>query len=154
MKRKRFYFDRWRENNCLKTLEDWDNWDEYFKRSSNLQREGRGNYMNIKKGEDSANIFKRLFLRVWIQEQCGVSMDGVKQNAMAKWISSLDGGIYPVNAQAVSSARKVRIIYGQFPITSRVAKLLKHLVKRFPTFKYEQLFNKDSLEELRRLMKG
>ncbi|GAA6173831.1 hypothetical protein NBRC116592_35010 [Colwellia sp. KU-HH00111] len=153
MKRKRACFDVWRETNCLKTLEDWDNWDEYFKLSTSLKREGKGNHMNIRKGEDSANIFKRLFLRVWIQERCGLSIDGMRQNAMAKWISSLEGGIYHVNAAAMSSAKKGKIFYGKFPITSRVAKLLKHLVKRFPTFEYEKLFNEDSLEELRRLMK-
>ncbi|MCJ8320955.1 MAG: hypothetical protein HRT52_19980 [Colwellia sp.] len=153
MKRKRACFDTWRENNCLKTLEDWDNWDEYFKLSTNLKREGKGNHMNIKKGEDSANIFKRFFLRIWMQEQCGVAKGNMKQNALAKWISSLDGGIYPVNAAAVSAAKKEKIFYGKFPITKGIANLLKHLVNRFPTLDYEPLFNKEALDELRRLMK-
>lgn len=153
MKLKRACFDVWRENNCLKTLEDWDNWDEYFKLSTNLKRKGKGNHMNIKKGENSANIFKRFFLRVWVQEQCGVTTEGVKQNAFAKWISSLDGGIYPVNAAAVSSAKKEKIFYGKLPITRGIANLLKHLVKRFPAFDYEPLFNEEALDELRRLMK-
>ncbi|MGX9462366.1 DNA polymerase [Shewanella sp. A14] len=152
MKLKRSRFDAWRINNCLKTEEDWDNWEEYFKLSTSLQRIGKGNFMNIKKGENITNVFKRLFLRVWVQELCGVTIDGMKQNAFAKWMSELDEGIYPVNAAAISSAKKSEVFYGRFPVTHRVIKLLKHLVKKFPTFDYEKLFLPDDIEELRRLM--
>ena len=150
MIRKRQRFDAWRENNCLKTEADWDNWLEYYKLSTSLKNTG----IRIIKGENSADVFKRMFLRVWGKEQCGVKMD-MKQSHFAAWLSNLDDGAYPTKPSAVSSAKKedaCPVIYGIFPATELIAKLLKHLVERYPSFDYETLFKPDDIGELRQLM--
>lgn len=150
MIRKRQRFDAWRENNCLKTEMDWDNWLEYYKLSTSL----KGTAMRIIKGENSADVFKRMFLRVWGKEQCGVQMD-MKQSHFADWISSLEGGCFLTKPSAVSSAKKegaCPVIYGIFPATERITKLLTHLIERYPSFDYESLFKPDEIDELRQLM--
>ena len=151
MKLKRQRFDAWcKLGNNLKNEQDWANWYEYYKLSTSL----KSTAMRIIKGEDSANVFKRMFLRVWGKEQCGVVMD-MKQSHFAQWLSELDGGAYPTKPSAVSSAKKedaCPVIYGIFPATERIAKLLKHLIERYPSFDYEPLFKSDEIDELRQLM--
>tara|TARA_R110001592_G_scaffold204892_2_gene455195 strand:- start:501 stop:3368 length:2868 start_codon:yes stop_codon:yes gene_type:complete len=148
---KRQRFDGWcKLGNNLKNEQDWANWYEYYKLSTSL----KGTAIRIIKDEDSANVFKRMFLRVWGKEQCGVIMD-MKQSHFADWLSNLDDGAYPTKPSAVSSAKKegaCPVIYGIFPATERIAKLLKHLVERYPSFSYEQLFKPDEIDELRQLM--
>jgi hypothetical protein len=148
---KRQRFDSWcKLGNNLKNEQDWANWYEYYKLSTSL----KGTAMRIIKDENSANVFKRMFLRVWGKEQCGVVMD-MKQSHFAQWLSELDDGAYPTKPSAVSSAKKedaCPVIYGIFPATGRIAKLLKHLIERYPSFSYEQLFKPDEIDELRQLM--
>lgn len=152
MIRKRQRFDAWREDNCLKTEGDWDNWQEYYKLSTSLKNTG----MRINKGEDSANVFKRMFLRVWAQEQCGVKQD-MKQSHFATWLNALDDGAYPTKPSAVSSAKnmdKCPVIYGILPVTKKIISLLKHLLVRYPKFEYESLFKPCDIDELRECMKS
>lgn len=154
MKAKRAKFDAWRESHCLKTLDDWEDWQEYFKISTSLHRKGaKGNFMNIKKEENSGDVFKRLFLRVWVQEACGVEKD-MKQNEFAAWLSSLDDGAYLVKPVAVSSAKKEKVIYGKMPATVKIARLLQHLIKHYPKFEYELLFKSSEISELKQLMQN
>jgi hypothetical protein len=40
------------------------------------------------------------------------------------------------------------LLYTAYPATERIAKLLKHLVERYSSFSYEQLFKPDEIDEL------
>tara|TARA_R110001583_G_scaffold59932_9_gene178468 strand:- start:13570 stop:16401 length:2832 start_codon:yes stop_codon:yes gene_type:complete len=147
MIQKRQRFDAWRSGHCLKTEDDWDDWMDYYKLSTFLN-DGE---MRINAGETSAGVFKRMFLRVWVQEACGLEKD-MKQAELAQWLSALDDGIYFTKPSAVSSAKKSDIKYGLFPATPLIASLLKQLVKRYPTFEYECLFHHSEVAELLELM--
>lgn len=147
---KRTCFDVWRETNCLKTMLDWDNWEDYFKLRVSLKNTS----IRIQQGEDSAGLFKRMFLRVWGQELCAVERD-MKQAQFVRWLNSLDDGAYKTNASAVSSAanpEKSKVIYGELLVTHRIVRLLKLLVKQYPKFEYERLFKHTDIAELHRLM--
>lgn len=79
----------------------------------------------------------------------------MKQAEFVRWLSTLDGDTYKTNASAVSSAanpEKSKVVYGELPVTHRIVRLLKLLVKQYPKFEYERLFKRSAIAELRRLM--
>ncbi len=62
-------FDSWRANdNCLKELEDWDEWEEYIE-SSIAKRHSK---MRLQDGEKSDGILCRNFLRAYARESHGL----------------------------------------------------------------------------------
>lgn len=131
-------FEVWRETNCLKSMEDFEAWEDYFKLSTSL----RGTGVKVLKGENSATVFKRMFLKVWAQEQCGVKRD-TTQAEFARWLSGLDNGQYTTTSSAVSTAgnlAKSKIVYGVFPTTVKIERFLDLILKRYSKFEYRALF--------------
>jgi hypothetical protein len=146
MVQKRQRFEIWRENNCLITMDDYENWEDFYKLSSSLQ----GTDIRVLKGDDSITVFKRMFLRVWAQEKCGIVRD-MKPGEFSKWLTSLSNGLYTTTPSAMSSAgnpEKSKVILGVFPVTSKIIRFLQLMINRYPNFKYADMFNSGALREL------
>ena len=56
-------FDGWRENNCLKTLEDWNSWDDVYESATALQ----GSKMRVCE-DGSLGILSRILTRSLVQK--------------------------------------------------------------------------------------
>tara|TARA_R110000772_G_scaffold266009_1_gene387957 strand:+ start:10891 stop:13746 length:2856 start_codon:yes stop_codon:yes gene_type:complete len=146
MIKKRQRFEIWRENNCLITMDDYENWEDFYKLSSSL----KGTDIRVLKGDDSIAVFKRMFLRVWAQEKCGIVRD-MKPGEFSKWLTSLSNGLYTTTPSAMSSAgnpEKSKVILGVFPVTSKIIRFLKIILNRYPNFDYAAMFNSGALKEL------
>ncbi|ALO36140.1 hypothetical protein CMT41_16430 [Colwellia sp. MT41] len=126
----RLFFTRWRANNNMKTLADYASWDEFVKlrRTKNLKG------VNLKVDETADAFLVRLFLRVIAQEQFGVTLG------------------YGVKPNAISSAKKAKVITGAVPLTANVIKVLKLILIIFPDFDYQAMIAPEYHLELKQLM--
>jgi hypothetical protein len=141
----RLFFTSWRGNNNMKTLVDYASWDEF----SRLMRAKHLKRVNLKKGESSDAFFVRLFLRVIAQEQLGISLEGISRKAVAQWLTEIG---YEVKPNAISSAKKPKLITGAVPLTDNVLKLLKLILIKFPAFDYLAMIAPEYHLELKDLL--
>ena len=155
MEFERVCFARWRLQRCLKTLNDWDHWIDYIamhhaRRSYNARRRDPNMaVVKIKINEQSDQFFKRLFLRVYAQGELGLEGGKLNLKELAEWLT--ESG-YETKPATVRSAKRLKLAVGVIPVTTQSIKLLRLIMTKFPQFKYESMFNPDSLEELRSSM--
>jgi hypothetical protein len=64
----RVRFNRWRKTNCLKTMDDWHKWNEFFEASKGLKACG----LRLKAGEGTEGVLHRMFLRAYAQKKLGL----------------------------------------------------------------------------------
>lgn len=141
----RTYFDQWRENNCLKTMEDWDNWMDFYKVRCYLKG------TDAKYLEDgSEGIFKIQMLRAITQGKWG--LPEVPERAPRGYYPALmeklaKAGIHITNTQDLSNAKQRRLLESALPITPRMLPLLSWLVREYPTTDLTLVFHSDQVDE-------
>lgn len=142
----RLRFDRWRKNNCMKTMDDWINWQDRLA----MSKASNNKSINLKKDETSDNLMARLFLRFYGHEQAGIGKSDISAPQLALWLTELG---YPIKATAVRSAGRSKLIEGAVPLTELTIKLAKLLVAKFPNFNPERLFVASTRPQLREALK-
>lgn len=133
-------FDAWRQDNCLKSLDDWEDWLNFYP----IYRSTRGKNIRIKRNDRADTLFARLFLRVYTQEALGVKRD-MTNAAFAAYMTALG---YETKPSAVGSAKRAKLVTGAIPVTSSSVELLRALLERYPSFEYQQFFDPEGHEEL------
>lgn len=136
--------DSWREENCLKSMEDWESLEDYITVAQLTQ------YSSItpKPKESVDQFFLRMFLRIYMQGK-----NNLKRNKTYKEIVKLfaDKG-YKITNNTLSYSRDAEVAYGIIPVTARTMRLLKVLLELFPEFDYEPMFvQKDRITIKKRL---
>jgi hypothetical protein len=153
-------FDGWRVNRCLKRMDDWADWEDYFACRSltttrGLQyrylKDSNGKYLLTKDkqkiGEGSDGLLRRLFIRALMQDQCGLNSDCIERKALAELLTAYG---YDTKPEEVRGAGRAKLVFGCVPVTEKSLELLRVLLKDFPEFKYASLFEQSKKEELQR----
>ncbi|MGC2857563.1 DNA polymerase [Novispirillum sp. DQ9] len=144
----RALFIGWRHTTgrCLKSTEDWVDWEDY--RLSTLAARQAGRRARRTAG-GSADDLKRQFLRALVRGDWGLSLGGQTYADIAEWLTVAG---YRTSVSAVKNARRgadnsERARRGDAPLvpqsvaaTERTLGLLKVLLERFPDFQYRQAF--------------
>jgi hypothetical protein len=143
----RTIFDNWRNNgNCLKTLENWYEWDDYVAVSIAKSH----SKMRLQDGEKSDGILCRNFLRAYARESHGLKRT-MKNTEIIEWLNS--NGI-PAKQSHVSGGKRAKLYLGTAPVTKRTVALLELILGEFPDFQYAPFFNSDQLPELHTRLSG
>ncbi|MDD2933762.1 MAG: DNA polymerase [Methylotenera sp.] len=133
----RSFFDGWRRKRCLKTVQDWDDWDDMYQfsliRTSLMVSGGKGFGIRATvKGV--ADVFRRLFLRAYTQGLCGLTRT-MTYNQLAEWLTNQG---YPTTADEVKNAKRAKFVEHAVPATSRVMQFASVLSNGFPSIEIHQ----------------
>lgn len=129
----RVRFDAWRKNNCLKTLEDWYSWQEFYLMSIALSHVT----MRLKEGEHSGHLLLRLFLRAYGQAKLGLRGDEYTRKALVAKFT--DWG-YSYKTSDFTPAKKATLYLGVVPRTKHSSELASLLTNLLPNFAVGLLF--------------
>lgn len=129
----RSLFDGWRKKHCLKTMEDWHHWQDFYQTRLAL----RTLNIRLKDGENSADILKRIFLRAWVREMWGLERDRTFKQ-MAAWLTELG---YPTKLSDLTNASRkgLDVPTNAGPLTALSSRLVNELTTEFPRLQHEFL---------------
>ncbi|MEC7310502.1 DNA polymerase [Vibrio crassostreae] len=141
----RTYFDEWRVNNCLKTMEDWDNWMDFYKVRSYLKGTG------VKYLEDgSEGIFKVQMLRAITQGKWGLSEAPKRapRGHYDKMVAMFEAdGIEGITKQDLANSKGRKLLESKLPVTPRMLPLLSWLVRKYLMVDMTLIFHPDEVDE-------
>jgi hypothetical protein len=145
--RARAYFDGWRRQRCLKTLDDLTAWQATYEFSVARARRAGGSATPRKRAinmtkDGPAGVMKRLFLRAFAQKLFGVASTTTKitHQEMADWLTSLG---YPTSKSAVSNAVRETLVERTVPATQDVMAFIEKVQSRFPAMEVERFLITD-----------
>ena len=130
--RARAIFNGWRKQHCLKTLDDHEDWDDHYQFAlirDKLSSSGVEGFGLRATNKGVADVLRRLFLRCYTQELCGLSRS-MKYRELAEWLT--ENG-YSTTDNDVKNAKRAKFIENVVPPTSRVMKLATVLTTGFPS---------------------
>lgn len=143
----RLIFDAWRDEHCLKTVEDFKAWEDYraFKTASWKRAKrgtsgassggsGEGGRKNLTK-EGYLGVAKRLFLAAYQKKQWGLDGADLSQRKLAEWLTSQG---YQTSLSAVKNGTREHPEEHVVPATDEVATFLNKMKARFPTLETER----------------
>ena len=148
----RLIFDAWRNDHCLKTLEDFQNWEHYraFKMATrkgakatspgvagNGPRTGR---KNLTRGGYLA-VAKRVFLAAYQKKLWGLDGAELSQRKLAEWLT-LQG--YPTSVSAVKNGTREQPVENLVPATEEVVAFLGKMKNQFPALEVERFLIKQN----------
>jgi hypothetical protein len=140
----RLLFDQWRkrESNVLKTMEDWESWEE-FKRTALVSKRGIRRDKSGLAGQAKKLILKAFARGVW----------GLQLGTYREFSTLLTEAGYPTNMDALKNAKRsaVALEEGLIPVDEEVIKLVKVILDVYPEFEWWRLFDdleSELLEEL------
>ena len=135
--RARAVFDGWRRKRCLKTAEDYEDWEDNYQfalvrdklqKSKVVDSEVRATNKGI------ADVLRRMFLRAYSQELCGL-VKTMKYIEMADWLTQRG---YPTTVDELKNAKRAKFVAHAVPPTTRVMKLAGVLTEGFPTIEIQK----------------
>lgn len=142
----RLIFDAWRDDHCLKTIEDFQTW-EYYRafKMANLKgakpavpndaetgkRTGR---KNLTKGGYLA-VAKQLFLAAYQKKMWGLEGADLSQRKLAEWLTSQG---YKTSVSAVKNGTREQPVEHLVPATDEVIAFLDKMKVRFPDLEIER----------------
>jgi hypothetical protein len=139
--RARTLFDGWRENNCLKTLDDWESWEDYYESANSTSGKG------IKVTEEgSVGILRRVFLRAYTRDAWSVNAQ-MSYKALAQWLTSCG---YYTTSDECKNAKRAKLPEQAVPVTTRALRLLAHILTECPDIEIDKLFAADRINEVHR----
>lgn len=119
-------FDQWREHRCLKTLDDYYDFEDFYLTRLALRKLN----MRLTKGGDSTQILKRMFLRAWVKNMWGIQKD-MTYKQMVAWLN--DQGCSATLSDISAAAKSdVMPIPRAVPDTHKVRMLLGRLKAKYP----------------------
>lgn len=129
--RSRAFFDGWRRQNCLKTMDDWQRWQEHFLFSTSREKQqglgSRATGINAT-AEGSVGLARRLFLRAYAQGTWGLTRS-MSYPALADWLTRQG---YPTKTDEVKNAKRASLVVGVVPVSPAVTMFLNILAQQFP----------------------
>lgn len=122
-------FAGFRRERCLKTLDDWQYWEDFsagaIKRRRHRAKGGAGIH-RTKEGE--VGILRRVFLRAYAKQAWGITRT-FSYPELAAWLTEKG---YPTTATEVKNAARAKLVENVVPVTEDVKQLLAVLRAEFP----------------------
>ncbi len=132
----RALFDGWRRKRCLKTVDDWNDWDDQYQFGlvrARIKASGVKGF-GIRSTQGLLDVFRRLFLRAYTQEICGLTKSMTYQQ-LADWLT--DQG-YPTTTDEIKNAKRAKFVEGAVPATNRMLQFAAVLSAGFPTIEIQK----------------
>ena len=130
--RARAIFDGWRRKHCLRTIDDFEDWEDHYQFSlirDRLQQSGMKGFGIRATNKGVVDVFRRLFLRAYTQGLCGLTKS-MTYGELADWLT---GHGYPTVVDEVKNAKRSKFVENSVPPTPRVMKLAETLKEGFPS---------------------
>ncbi|MDP2025608.1 DNA polymerase [Sulfuriferula sp.] len=130
--RARAIFNGWRRLRCLRTLDDFEDWEDHYLFSlvrDRLQKSGVKGFGIRATNKGVVDVFRRLFLRAYAQGLCGLTK-AMTYGALADWLTEKG---YETKADDLKNAKRDAFVENAVPPTRRVLKLAAVLVEGFPS---------------------
>lgn len=133
-------FDGWREDNCLKTMEDWASWEDYYESALALQ----GSKMRVYE-DGSLGILTRILTRSLVQKKW------FRHSMVNREIAALLTSVgLSVTVDTCKNCKRATLYEHVVPVTDKVLKVLALLLRQLPDFPLEPLFKPERLDEVKR----
>ncbi|MGY4015940.1 hypothetical protein [Aeromonas molluscorum] len=133
-------FDGWREDNCLKTMEDWASWEDYYESALALQ----GSKMRVYE-DGSLGILTRILTRSLVQKKW------FRHSMVNREIVALLTSVgLSVTVDTCKNCKRATLYEHVVPVTDKVLKVLALLLRQLPDFPPEPLFKPERLDEVKR----
>jgi len=137
----RAHFDGFSRKGNLKTVEDFDNWLDYYQ--ARLMTKNSGMKANSK---GCVDILRRVFLRAYARNCWGLSRD----KSYAEIAAWLTGAGFKTGVDELKNATRAKLVEGIVPISSRVISLLKVILVNYPALELHKVFSPENLVVVRR----
>ena len=136
--RARAIFDGWRRKRCIKSVDDWYDYDDHYQfylvkdrlkilgKKSGIRNSGKG----------TTDVFRRLFLRAYSQELCGLTKSKT-YSEVANWLTEQG---YPTTTDELKNAKRTLFIDHVIPCTDRMKQFASLLCASFPSININQFF--------------
>ncbi|MFQ2064877.1 hypothetical protein ACK35R_07590 [Aeromonas veronii] len=132
-------FEGWREGNCLKTLEDWASWEDYYESALALQ----GSKMRVRE-DGSLGILTRILTRSLVQKAW------FDHTMTYGEISALLTSVgLPVTVDTCKNSKRAALPVNVVPVTGEVLRVLALLLRQLPGYPLEPLFKPERLAEVK-----
>lgn len=133
----RTYFDTWRKTHCLKTLADYEDWEEFY--ITHTMNKGKGVKITA---EGLVGVLRRKFLFAYTNE-----LWNCKKNMTLKQVATwLTGAGYPTNESGVKNGTRAKLEATRLPPTPRVLALWRVLLEKQPDLDLAGFFMADQME--------
>jgi hypothetical protein len=126
----RAIFDGWCRTHCLKTLADFEDWEEFY--ATRLMTRHSG--INIT-DEGTVGLLRRLFLRAYAQDAWGTRKT-MTYGELASWLTAKG---FPTTVTEVKNAGRAKLVEGVVPVTPRVRELLAVLQEVQPDLEVDRI---------------
>lgn len=133
-------FDGWREDNCLKTMEDWASWEDYYESALALQ----GSKMRVRE-DGSLGILARILTRSLAQKAWFDHM--MTYGEISALLTSVG---LPVTVDTCKNSKRAALPANVVPVTGEVLRVLALLLRQLPGYPLEPLFKPERLAEVKR----
>ena len=132
-------FDGWREDNCLKAMEDWASWEDYYESALALQ----GSKMRVCE-DGSLGILTRILTRSLVQKAW------FDHTMTYGEISALLTSVgLPVTVDTCKNSKRAKLEEHLVPVTEKVLRVLALLLRQLPDYPLEPLFRPERLDEVK-----
>lgn len=128
-------FKGWRKKRCMKTMEDWRDWEgflEFNTRRRSRKDEGGAGINRTQEGD--VGVMRRMFLRAYAQEKWRL----VRTMSYPALAAKLTEGGYPTTEIELKNAKRAKLAEGVVPPTEDVLKLIVFLQEMFPNLDVEK----------------
>lgn len=133
-------FDGWRETNCLKTMEDWASWEDYYESALALQ----GSKIRVRE-DGSLGILTRILTRSLVQKAWFAH--SMTYGEISALLTSVG---LPVTVDTCKNSKRTALPENVVPVTGEVLRVLALLLRQLPGYPLEPLFKPERLVEVKR----
>lgn len=153
----RILFDRWRRDNCLKTVDNFNHWQEYrlmVAMVKSLATLGKGS-LRLQRGDTLAKVYARLFCRGYMQGYWGFPPEGDKRPVKHTDLSNIFDSVgIAIKTGAISQSKNRPVVEGMVLYSPLLLPLIRELLKLFPDFDFEALLREEDRPLLRAALIG
>ena len=131
-------FDEWRKKRCLKNLDDWSDWQDFYlsHRALRLSRRARRDHGLQVTKTGSIGILQRIFLRAYVQEAWGLKRT-LTDAVLAEQVTASG---CETTAFDVKNGLKGKLVMGVVPRTPLTEAMWKKLTRRIPGLSVKPFF--------------
>jgi hypothetical protein len=126
----------WKKKRCIKTLEDFDVWEDYYQSHLALDRVRTGRLSIQVTEEGSGGILKRLFLRAY-NKRCWGTNRPFNSRELAKLMSDIG---FSVTEHDVKNGNKGKVYDNLVPCNARTELLVMKLKQAIPELDTTKIF--------------
>lgn len=136
----------WKRQHCLREMDDWQDWTDHalfcVVRDQIRSADKRGTVRATGKG--IVDIFRRMFLRAYTQELCGLSKT-MNYAEVANWLTK-NG--HPTTVNELKNAKRARFTANVIPVTDRVELFANVIKERFPGIDFAMFYAINSIDAI------